>query len=116
MLEESHKISNTLPPLDDEGHVNMIMEHIVAAWEKKLRNKVLLEYLILWNDLPLEDVATDGKIILQYPRLQLLWDEAIQGGGTITSWEDYAIVTSLEEMPTFIPTMKKMNYGSLDWS
>lgn len=52
--------------------VIVIPRHILATQDKKLRTKVLSEYLIQWKDFPSEDATWEGPKILQHPTLQLL--------------------------------------------
>ena len=49
--------STELPPLDDEGLLVLIPERILQAQERKLRNKVIREYLVKWKELPMEDAT-----------------------------------------------------------
>jgi len=49
-----------LPPLDDKGKLILELEAILDMREKKLRNKVILEYLVKWKSLPLEDATWEG--------------------------------------------------------
>jgi hypothetical protein len=77
--------STNLPPLDEEGHLILVPEKILAFREKRLRNKTVNEYLIRWKDRPEEDATWEGKQILQHPRLQLLEEKQSRGGRTIIS-------------------------------
>ena len=45
-------VSKTLPPLDDEGKLILILETIVKARERKLRRITIKEYLVQWKDFP----------------------------------------------------------------
>ena len=42
--------STKLPPLDDEGLLVLIPERILQMRERKLRNKVIREYLVKWKE------------------------------------------------------------------
>lgn len=35
-----------LPPLDEEGHLVLVLEAILEVREKKLRNRVIREFLV----------------------------------------------------------------------
>ena len=39
-----------LPPLDDEGLLILIPERIIQTRERKVRNKVIREYLVQWKN------------------------------------------------------------------
>ena len=73
------------PPLDDEGILVLILERIIQVQERKLRNKMIQEYLLKWKELPTEDATWEGEHILQHPSLQFLKEEKSQVGGTIMS-------------------------------
>ena len=75
-----------LPPLDDEGRLDLVPEGLLDWRERKLRNKVIREYLVRWKDLPLEDATWEGESILQHPALlQLLVGKQLRGGRTVMS-------------------------------
>jgi hypothetical protein len=67
-------ISTELPPLDEEGQLNLILEEVLETRERKLRNMSIKEYLIKWKNLPIEDATWEGEKISQHPGLQLLED------------------------------------------
>ena len=69
-----------LPPLDDEGHLVLQPEAILHTQERKLRNRVIKEYMIQWTNIPDEDATWEGEKILQHPSLLLLEDKKILGG------------------------------------
>ncbi|KAH9307468.1 hypothetical protein KI387_035379, partial [Taxus chinensis] len=46
-----------LPPLDDEGRLDLVPEGLLDWRERRLQNKVIREYLVRWKDLPLEDAT-----------------------------------------------------------
>ena len=48
-------VSETLPPLDDEGQLILIPERILKTRERKLRSGTIREYLVQWKDLPSEE-------------------------------------------------------------
>jgi hypothetical protein len=51
--------SAELPPLNEEQLV-LVPKEVLEVREKKLRNRVIREYLIRWRDLPAEDATYDG--------------------------------------------------------
>ena len=53
--------STELPPLDDEGILVLIPERILQVRERKLRNRVIREYLVKWKELPMEDATWEGE-------------------------------------------------------
>lgn len=46
-----------LPPLDEEGQLQLIPKTIMAMRENELRGRVTPEYLIKWKNLPEEDAT-----------------------------------------------------------
>ena len=42
---------------------------------------VILEYLVKWKELPMEDATWEGEQVLQHPSLQLLEDKQFQAEG-----------------------------------
>ena len=61
--------STELPPLDDEGLLVLIPKRILQVRERKLRNRVIREYLVEWKELPMEDTTWEGEQVLQHPNL-----------------------------------------------
>ena len=53
--------SKELPPLDDEGHLVLVLEKVLMGRERKLRNIKSKEYLIQWKGLPNEDATWEGE-------------------------------------------------------
>ena len=53
--------------------------------ERKLRNKIVKEYLVRWKDLPEEDSTWESEKIIQQAGLRLLEDKQFQGGRTVMS-------------------------------
>ena len=74
-----------LPHLDDEGLLILIPERIIQTRERKLRNRVIREYLVQWKVLPLEDATWEGERVLQHPSLQLLENKQSQAERTVMS-------------------------------
>ena len=77
--------STDLPPLDEEGHLVLVPEEIIYVRERKLRNRVIKEYLVRWKYLPTKDATWQNEQILQHPCLQLLEDKQFQEGRTVMS-------------------------------
>ena len=77
--------STELPPLDDEGLLILIPERIIQTRERKLRNRIIREYLVQWKELPPEDATWEGEQVLQHPSLKLLEDKQSQAGRTVMS-------------------------------
>ena len=50
-----------LPPLDDEGLLILIPERIIQNQERKLRNRVIREYLVQRKELPPKDVKWEAE-------------------------------------------------------
>ena len=73
--------SSELPPIDDEGQLVLIPEHILEVWEWKLRNIIIRDYLVQWKDLLIEEATWEAEQVLQHPTLQLLEDKQIERGG-----------------------------------
>jgi hypothetical protein len=73
--------STNLPPLDEEGHLILVPEQILAVMEKRLRNKTINEYLIRWKDLLEEDATWEGEQILQHPGCNCLRTSNLKEGG-----------------------------------
>lgn len=70
-----------MPPLDDEGKLILEPETVLDVREKRLRNKVIPEYLVKWKNLPAEDATWEGVEIFQHPILRLLEDKQPSEGG-----------------------------------
>ena len=49
--------SETLPTLDDEGQLILILERILKTRERKLKNITIGEYLVQWKDFPSEEAT-----------------------------------------------------------
>lgn len=48
--------STMLPSLDEEGQLVLDLEEVLDIKERKLRNRVIKEYLIRWRNFLVEDV------------------------------------------------------------
>ena len=54
-------IQTILPELDEEGKVILELEKISETRTKQLRNRVIIEYLIKWKNLPIEDSTWEDE-------------------------------------------------------
>ena len=63
----------------------LIPERIVQTQERKRWNRVIIEYLVEWKELPPEDATWEGEQVLQHPSLQLLKDKQFKAGRTVMS-------------------------------
>lgn len=71
--------STVLPPLDKEGRLELIPEAIIDFRESTVRRRVIIEYLVKWTDLPVEDATWESEWVLQHPALRLLEDKQSLG-------------------------------------
>jgi hypothetical protein len=46
--------------LDEEGRIILEPEAIIATQEKRIRSRVIMEYMIKWKNLPKEDVVWES--------------------------------------------------------
>jgi len=60
-----------LLPIDDEGHLVLVLEAILQERERKIRSRTI-EFLIRWMDLSEDDATWDGEKILHPPTLYFL--------------------------------------------
>eukprot|EP00253_Pinus_taeda_P004343 PITA_04343 len=74
-----------LPPLAEEGHLILEPEAILETRERKLRSRIIIEYLVRWKNLLDEDATWEGEHILEHLTLKLLGDKQHFGG------EDYHV-------------------------
>jgi hypothetical protein len=49
--------SEELPPLDEEGQLEFVLEEVLEFRGRKLRSRVIRECLIRWRGLPVEDAT-----------------------------------------------------------
>lgn len=63
----------------------LVPEVILEVRERKLRNRVIREFLVRWKDLLEEDVTWEGEHVLQHLTLQLLEDKRFFAGTTMIS-------------------------------
>jgi len=66
-----------LPPLDEEGKLVLEPETILETRERRLRRRVIKEYLVKWRSLPVEGV----DILIS--RIALLEDKQCERGGLV---------------------------------
>ena len=74
-----------LPPLDEEGQLELVPEEILEQRERRLRSRIVRECLVRWRGLPVEDATWEGEHILQHPGLMLLEDKQSREGRTVMS-------------------------------
>ena len=77
--------SSELPPLDEEGQLVLIPKEILQERERKLRSRIIQEFLVKWKDLPIKDATWEGEQVLQHPNLKFLEDKQSQAGRTVMS-------------------------------
>jgi hypothetical protein len=53
--------SEELPPLDEEGQLELVPEEVLEFRERKLRSMVIRECLIRWRGLPVEDATWESE-------------------------------------------------------
>ena len=54
-------MSLELPPLDEEEQLVLVPEEILQERERKLRSRVIREFLVKWKDLPIEDATWEAS-------------------------------------------------------
>ena len=73
VVGQHKKVQTSLPMLDEEGRIILEPEAIIASREKKLRSRIIKEYLIKWKNLPAEDAAWESEHFRQlHPSLPML--------------------------------------------
>jgi hypothetical protein len=77
--------SEELPPLDEEGQLELVPEEFLEFQEWKLRSRVIRECLIRWRGFLVEDATWEREQVLQHPRLVLLEDNQFREGRTVMS-------------------------------
>ena len=53
-----------LPLLEEEGQLDLVPDEILQERERKLRSRVIWEFLVKWKDLPIEDATWEGEQVL----------------------------------------------------
>jgi hypothetical protein len=77
--------SEELPPLDEEGQLELVLEEVLEFREWKLRSRVIRECLIRRRGIPVEDATWKSEQVLQHPGLVLLKDKQFREGRTVMS-------------------------------
>ena len=85
MFLVSRKLLVTLPPLDDEGQLTLILEKVLKTRERRLRSRTIKEYLMQWKDLPSEDSTWEEENILQHKNMKLIFNKKYWVGRTLMS-------------------------------
>jgi len=84
-LEQQVTPSIDLPPLAEEGQLVLTPERVIDVRERRPRNKVIHEYLVIWRGFPVEDATWEGEYIFQRPNLGLLGDKKYWEGRIVMS-------------------------------
>ena len=69
VIEQHISVSDTLPPLDDEGQLVLIPGKILRTRERRLQSITIKEYLVQWKDFPSEEATWEDDKYLQHPNL-----------------------------------------------
>ena len=78
-------VLDTLPPLDDEGQLVLILDKILKTRERRLRSRTIKDYLVQCKDLHSEEATWEDEQILQHPNLALLEDKQYWVGRIVMS-------------------------------
>ncbi len=77
VIGQHHKAQMVLPLLDAEGRIIFKPEFIIATKERRLRTRVIKEYLIKWKNLSEEDASWESEHFRQlHPSLPLFWGQS----------------------------------------
>ena len=60
-IGQSVMSSTNLPPLDEEGKLVLVPKAILDTRERKLRTRIVKEYLVKWKDLSEEDATWESE-------------------------------------------------------
>jgi hypothetical protein len=74
-----------LPPMDEEGKLVLIPEEILEVNERNLRKRTIIEYLVKWKNLPMEDATWEGEQLIQEAGSELLMGKQFLAGETVMS-------------------------------
>jgi hypothetical protein len=64
---QQSSISEELPPLDEDGQLELVSEEVLEQRECRLRSRVIRECLVRWRGLRVEDATLEEEHILQHP-------------------------------------------------
>ena len=78
-------VSDTLPPLDDEGQLVLIPNKILRTRESRLRSRTIKKYLVQWKDLPSEEATWEDEQSFHHPNLEFLEDKQYWVGRIVMS-------------------------------
>ena len=77
LLGQHQYAQTTLPTLDEEGKLVLEPKVVVDIRERRLRSRIIKEYLIKWKNCPLEDASWETeKFHQQYSSLPCFEDKA----------------------------------------
>ncbi len=62
------QVQTILPELDEEGKIILELGAVIETRTQQLRNQSILEYLIKWKKLPIEDSTWEDKNFIQKHR------------------------------------------------
>jgi hypothetical protein len=75
-LGQQQKEQNILHMLDEEGRIILDPKAIIATREKRLRSRIIKEYMIKWKNLLEENIAWESEHFLQlHPSLSFLREQ-----------------------------------------
>jgi hypothetical protein len=77
--------SEELPPLDEEGQLELVPEEVLEFRERRLMSRIIREDLVKWRGLPVKDATWESEHILQHLGLMLLEDKQSREGWTVMS-------------------------------
>jgi hypothetical protein len=77
--------SEEIPPLDEEGQLELVPEKILELRERRFRSRVIRECLVRWRVLMINDATWESEHILQHRGLMLLEDKQSREGRTVMS-------------------------------
>ena len=70
VIDDKLPVQTILLELDEEGKIILEPEEITEIRTRQLQNRSILEYLIKWKNLPIEDSTwEDESFIQQHPKL-----------------------------------------------
>jgi hypothetical protein len=65
--------------------LELVPKEVPEQRERRLRTRIIREWLVRWRGLPVEDATWEGEHILQHPGLMLLEDKQSLEGRTVMS-------------------------------